>query len=227
MALRPSKETIPAQLTERLWFPDPRRALSGAHNGLLAFDGDLSVERLLLAYRSGIFPWTVNPVTWWSPDPRGIFELGEFHVSRSLARTLRRAPFEVTRDRDFRGVITACATQPRRGSWISAEFIDAYTRLHEAGHAHSVECWQNGMLVGGVYGVSVGGLFAGESMFHQATDASKVALHHLVEHLRERGFLLFDTQMVTPVTLALGAKEISREDYLLRLAEAVRQSSKF
>ena len=145
----------------------------------------------------------------------------------SLARTLRQAPFEITRDRDFRGVISACAQQRRRGNWISAEFIAAYTRLHEAGHAHSVECWQGGVLVGGVYGVAVGGLFAGESMFHRVSDASKVALHHLIGHLRERGFTLFDTQMVTPVTKALGAKEILREEYLQRLATAVWQTCRF
>ena len=225
--MRESNETIPVLLTERLWFPDPRLALNGEHNGLLAFGGDLSVERLRLAYRSGIFPWTVNPITWWSPDPRGVFDLNEFHISRSLARTLRQTPFEITRDRDFRGVISACAQQRRRGNWISVEFTEAYTRLHEAGHAHSVECWQGGVLAGGVYGVAVGGLFAGESMFHRVSDASKVALHHLIGYLRERGFTLFDTQMVTPVTKALGAKEISREEYLQRLASAVRQTCRF
>ena len=218
----------PVQLDDRLWFPEARHAVaSGPHAGLVAFGGDLSVPRLLLAYRSGIFPWTANPVTWWSPDPRGIFELEQFHVSRSLARTLRKNPFEITFDRAFREVITACAKTPRPGGWITREFIAAYTALHEAGHAHSVECWQAGALVGGVYGVAAGGLFAGESMFHRADNASKVALFHLMLRLRERGFQLFDTQMVTPATRPLGAVEISRAKYLRRLAAALTGSPEF
>jgi leucyl/phenylalanyl-tRNA---protein transferase len=155
-----------------------------------------------------------------SPDPRGVFPLDAFHVSRSFRRTLAQAPFEVTVNRAFRDVMTGCATARRHGNWISPAFIDAYTRLHEAGHAHSVECWQDGELAGGIYGVAVGGLFAGESMFHRINDASKVALFHLVQHLRERGFVLFDIQMLTPITRQLGAVEISREDYLGRLASA-------
>ena len=218
----------PTLLDGRIEFPDPRDAVkSGPHAGLVAVGGDMSVPRLLLAYRSGLFPWTADPVTWWSPDPRGIFELDQFHVSRSLARTVRKGGFEVTFDRAFREVITACAKTRRPGGWISAEFIVAYTTLHEAGHAHSVECWQAGKLVGGVYGVAVGGLFAGESMFHRADDASKVALFHLVGRLRERGFVLFDTQMVTPVTKQLGATEISRAKYLRLLGAAVRVQAVF
>ncbi len=220
--------SAPVLLDDRLWFPDPRGAVKrGPHAGLVAIGGDLTVPRLLLAYRSGLFPWTAEPVTWWSPDPRGIFELDAFHIPRSLARTLKRGGFEVTFDRAFREVITACALTPRPGSWISPEFIAAYSALHEAGHAHSVECWRAGELVGGVYGVAVGGLFAGESMFHRATDASKVALRHLVGRLRERGFALFDTQMVTPVTRQLGATEISRTAYLRRLADAVGRDVRF
>lgn len=215
-------------LDNRLWFPDARGAARrGPHAGLVAVGGDLSVPRLLLAYRSGLFPWTADPVTWWSPDPRGIFELEGFHIPRSLARTLRKAPFTVTFDQAFRETITACAQARRPGGWISPEFIDAYTALHEAGHAHSVECWQDGNLVGGVYGVAVGGLFAGESMFHRVNDASKVALCHLVSRLRERGFTLFDTQMVTAVTRQLGAIEVSRTDYLARLGEALKREVKF
>jgi len=220
--------TQPILLDARLWFPDAREAVKrGPHAGLVAVGGDLSVPRLLLAYRSGLFPWTADPVTWWSPDPRGIIELDAFHVSRSLARTLRKGGDEITFDRAFRAVITACAKTRRPGGWISPEFITAYTALHEAGHAHSVECWRAGELVGGVYGVAVGGLFAGESMFHRADDASKVALFHLVGRLRERGFTLFDTQMVTPVTRQLGATEISRAAYLRRLAEAVTRDARF
>ena len=218
----------PILLDQRLWFPDPRDAVKrGPHAGLVAVGGDLSVPRLLLAYRSGLFPWTANPVTWWSPEPRGVFELDRFHIGRTLARVLRQGRFEVTFDRAFREVITACATVRRPGGWISPEFIAAYTALHEAGHAHSVECWLGGKLVGGVYGVSVGGLFAGESMFHRADDASKVALAHLVGRLRERGFGLFDTQMVTPATRQLGAVEIPRAAYLCRLAEAVTRDVRF
>ena len=151
---------MPAILTQRLWFPDPRLA-SKNDNGLLAVGGDLSVERLLLAYRNGIFPWSVDPISWWSPDPRGVFEMPHFHTPRSLARTLRKQIFEVTRDQAFRRVMQGCANRDCSGTWIGPEFIEAYVRLHEAGHAHSVECWQNGALVGGIYGVAVGGLFAG------------------------------------------------------------------
>ena len=254
----------PTILDHRLAFPDPRGA---AKDGLVAIGGDLSVERLLLAYRSGIFPWTVNPISWWSPNPRGIFELENFHVPRRLAQTLRKCvhqptpssskegstelrlvpllggvrggfisnsksvkdSFVVTRDRAFRQVMEGCAA-PARGrgqTWISPEFITAYTRLHEAGHAHSVECWRGEELVGGIYGVSVGGLFAGESMFHRADNASKITLVHLIEHLCERGFVLFDLQMVTTATDALGAVKIPRAEYLTRLAKAVELKCEF
>lgn len=213
-------------LDHRLWFPDPRRARS---DGLVAIGGDLSVERLLLAYRSGVFPWSAEPITWWSPEPRAVFDLEAIHVSRSLARSLRKGGFEISFNRDFPAVIAACAAAPRRegGTWISPAFIAAYGALHRAGHAHSVEVWRNGELVGGIYGVAAGGLFAGESMFHRVTDASKVALVHLAARLRERGFRLFDTQMVTPVTESLGAKTIPRGLYLLRLKEATALSCRF
>ena len=214
-------DPIPAILTQRLWFPDPRLALKN-DGGLVAVGGDLLVKRLLLAYRSGIFPWSVDPITWWSPDPRGIFELRQFHTPRSLVRTLRKQIFEVTRDQAFLQVMKRCANRGPSGTWIGPEFIEAYMRLHEAGHAHSVECWQNGELVGGIYGVTLGGLFAGESMFHTVSDTSKVALHHLVQHLLQQGFALFDIQMVTPIARQLGAVEISRAEYLKRLAGAVK-----
>lgn len=211
-------------LDKRLWFPDPRAALKlGSLNGLVAVGGDLSPERLLLAYRLGIFPWSVDPITWWSPDPRGIIELNGFHVSRSLQKKMAKGAFRITRDTAFRAVIEACAQPaPGRGStWISPQFIEAYVALHQAGHAHSVECWLQDQLVGGIYGVRMGGAFAGESMFHRVTDASKIALFHLVEHLRERQFQLFDIQMVTPHTQQFGASAIPRDDYLKRLASAV------
>jgi leucyl/phenylalanyl-tRNA---protein transferase len=217
---------MPAILDEQLRFPDPHTADG---DGLVAIGGDLSVERLRLAYRSGIFPWTVNPISWWSPDPRGIFELEKFHVPRSLQKFLRKQTFEITIDRAFREVMQACAAPGpgRRGVWITPEFIDAYTRLHEAGDAHSVECWREGELVGGIYGVSLGGFFAGESMFHRVTNASKVALGHLVGHLRERGFTLFDIQMITPATRQLGAVEITRDEYLQRLKRAAQMNCTF
>lgn len=201
-------------------FPDPR---SASAEGLVAVGGDMSVARLLAAYRSGIFPWTARPVTWWSPDPRGIFELEQFHVAKSLARTIRQSIFRVTIDSAFREVMDGCAA-PARGrqeTWVTPEFIKAYTRLHEQGHAHSVECWAGERLAGGIYGVALGGFFAGESMFHRESDASKVALYHLIHHLRERDFALFDIQMLTPITRQLGAIEISRKEYLKRLADAV------
>jgi leucyl/phenylalanyl-tRNA--protein transferase len=217
---------VPAILDERLRFPDPRTA---GNDGLVAIGGDLSVERLRLAYRSGVFPWTVNPISWWSPNPRAIIELDQFHIAHSLAKFMRKQPFEITRDRAFRQVMEACAEPApgRTGVWITPEFVEAYTRLHQAGNAHSVECWRGGELVGGIYGVSAGGLFAGESMFHRATNASKVALCHLVERLRERGFVLFDIQMITPATRQLGAMEISRAEYLTRLKRAVQLDGVF
>ena len=214
-------------LTERqLSFPDPREA---APEGLVAIGGDLSVPRLLSAYRSGIFPWTVKPITWWSPDPRAIFELDQFHVSKNLAKVIRQNVFQITMDRAFREVMAGCAEQGRgrRETWITPEFIEAYTRLHQQGHAHSLECWREEQLVGGIYGVALGGFFAGESMFHRESNASKVALFHLVQHLRKRDFTLFDIQMLTPITRQLGGVEISREEYLKRLAKAVRKPCAF
>lgn len=220
----------PPNLDHRLWFPDPRQAARvGACDGLVAIGGDLSVPRLLLAYRQGIFPWTGDPITWWSPDPRAVFELEHFHVSRSLRRTMHRGEFTLTVDRAFRAVMEGCAepSPRRRTTWVSPLFIDAYTRLHAQGHAHSIECWRAGHLVGGVYGVAIGGFFSGESMFHRAADASKVALHFLVQHLLSRGFTLFDIQMLTPVTQRLGATTITRDHYLERLSQAVSLSRTF
>ena len=217
---------MPILLNKNTAFPDP--SLADA-DGLVAIGGDLGTERLLAAYRQGIFPWTADPITWWSPDPRAIFELDGFHVPQSLARIIRRGRFEATIDQSFRAVMEGCAAPApgRGGAWITEEFIEAYTRLHRLGHAHSVECRLKGELVGGIYGVTIGGLFAGESMFHRVNDASKVALHHLVRHLRERGFALFDIQMVTPATKPLGAIEIPRREYLQRLSAAVKMKCSF
>ncbi len=213
-------------LNRQLRFPDPRDA---DMEGLVAIGGDMSVERLLLAYRSGIFPWTVDPVSWWSPDPRAVMELDGFHVSRSLARVLRQQRFRPTTDEAFREVMEGCAhpAPGRRKTWITPEFIAAYTRLHAQGKAHSLECWKDDRLVGGVYGVAIGGFFAGESMFHRETDASKAALYYLVEHLRAKGFQLFDIQMLTPITTQLGGVQIPREEYLARLAKAVEVNCEF
>lgn len=215
---------FPPILDDSLDFPDPRNAVeTGEFQGLVAIGGDLSVPRLLKAYRAGIFPWTSPLITWWSPDPRAIIELDQFHIPRSVKRLLRKKPFEVTIDQAFKSVIEGCAAPApqRRKTWISNQFIQAYTQLHHAGHAHSVECWRDRQLAGGIYGVSIGGLFAGESMFHRVTGASKVALVHLVEHIRARGFTLFDVQITTPTTALFGAINVSRDDYLQRLAKAV------
>jgi len=191
-------------------------------NGLVAVGGDLTPRSLLQAYRRGIFPWFSegDPIFWWSPDPRAIFELDGLHVSRRLQRTIRGCKFTLTANRDFGGVIRGCANRVE-GTWITAEMIEAYERLHQLGHAHSVEVWHGGTLAGGIYGVAIGGFFAGESMFTRVRDASKVALVWLVERLRQRGFQLFDTQFVTEHTTGMGAKQIPREEYLQRLKRAI------
>jgi len=211
---------------DSLSFPDHRAA---NRDGLLALGGDLSLARLLLAYRSGIFPWTDDPLTWWSPDPRAIFDIESFHPPKRLESKLRQHPFKITLDHDFHAVIQACAEPApgRESTWISPRFVEAYTELHRAGIAHSVEVWQNDQLAGGIYGVAIQSFFAGESMFHRVTDASKIALCHLMDHLRSRGFKLFDTQVLSPLTARLGAIEIRRSDYLERLATALRLPAEF
>ncbi len=192
--------------------------------GLVAVGGDLGPERLLDAYRHGVFPWYDEnmPICWWSPDPRAVFDLETFRPSRRLARTYRNGRFDFTVDQNFAGVIRGCADRPEEGTWITPEMIEAYERLHHWGHAHSVEAWQEGELVGGIYGVTIGGFFAGESMFFRRRDASKVALVYLIDRLRLRGFTLFDTQFITEHTASLGAVEVSRREYLRRLRAAIR-----
>ena len=196
--------------------------------GLVGFGGELSPQWLLDAYRHGIFPWPITdfeaPLAWWSPDPRAVIEFDRFHVSRRLRRTCRGAKFEVTRNLDFAGVIRGCAMAPGRlnQTWLTPEMIEAYIRLHSLGHAHSVEVWYGHELAGGVYGVAIGAMFAAESKFYRVRDASKVALVHLVEHLRESQFTLLDIQQLTPHTAQFGASEIPRSEYLARLAEALR-----
>jgi len=217
---------FPALLDERLCFPNPALADSA---GLVAVGGDFSVERLVLAYRTGVFPWTANPITWWSPDPRAILDLNSLHVPRSLEKILRRNGFHFTCDKAFAEVIAGCA-EPAPGrmeTWIEPEFIEAYCELHRQGYAHSVECWWDDKLAGGIYGVTVGGLFAGESMFHRVSNASKAALWFLVQHLRKRGFVMFDIQMLTPVTSQMGGQNIRRAEYLRRLKVAVDKPARF
>ncbi len=190
-------------------------------DGLLALGGDLSPQRLLTAYRRGIFPWYSEgqPILWWSPDPRLVLEPDGLRISRSLRKTLRREPFRVSIDEDFRAVIEACAA-PRRdggGTWLTREMIDAYDGLHRLGHAHSVECRQNDVLVGGLYGVSVGRVFFGESMFSVVSDASKVALVYLVRHLQAWDFRLLDCQIDSEHLRRLGAKEMPRAEFIAQL----------
>ncbi len=210
----------------RIHFPDVSRA---DPDGLVAVGGDLSVGRLLAGYRSGIFPWTDRPLTWWSPDPRAVFEMEQFHVPRRLSQKLRQGKFSFTVNQAFAEVIRGCArpAMGREHTWISPRFIKAYCELHRQGYAHSVEVWQDGELVGGLYGVAIGGFFAGESMFHLVSDASKAALVFTVDRLIERGFLLFDTQVATPTTRQMGAIDISRDEYLERLPDALSGSASF
>ncbi len=202
-------------------FPDPR----SARGDIVAIGEDLSVETLRDAYRHGIFPWPHDelPLPWFSPRRRAVIIFDELHVGRSLRKSARRAGVQFTIDAAFDRVIRACAAVPRRegeGTWIGPEIIRAYARLHRAGDAHSVEVWDHDQLVGGLYGVDSGGLFTGESMFHQRPDASKLALLHLVEHLRARGSTWLDCQIMTPHMKALGAREIPRARFLDLLAEA-------
>jgi leucyl/phenylalanyl-tRNA--protein transferase len=188
----------------------------------------LTPSLLLIAYSQGIFPMAnrAGGIDWFDPDPRAILPLDDsLHISRSLARTLRRKPFEIKVDAAFREVMLACAQ--RENTWIGGEFIEAYSQLHQLGFAHSVEAWLDGKLVGGLYGVSLGGLFAGESMFSRVKDASKVALAHLTDRLRTGGFVLHDVQMMTPHLRRFGAILIPREAYKARLAEALKVNATF
>jgi len=189
----------------------------------VAITPDLTAERLLDAYPKGIFPWTENPVTWWSPDPRGVLPLDQLHVPRRLEQTIRSGKFRFTINQAFEEVIRCCAepAPAREPSWIGPAFIKAYTDLHARGFASSYEAWHGNRLVGGLYGVKMGSFFAGESMFHRARDASSAALVLAARTLREQGCQLFDLQMVTPHTARFGAVEISRKDYLKLLKTAV------
>ena len=202
-------------------FPPVERALKNP-NGLLAAGGELTVPRLLEAYRRGIFPWysSAEPVLWWSPDPRMVLYCEELNVPRSLAKSVRNKGYEVRVDTAFEAVLAGCADRPE-GTWLGRPMCAAYLRLHRAGYAHSFETWLGGDLVGGLYGVALGRMFYGESMFSRATDASKVALVKLVAMLKARGFPLIDCQMRTGLLASLGAREIPRRAFLRTLAPLV------
>jgi leucyl/phenylalanyl-tRNA--protein transferase len=210
-------------LPEEAVFP-PLDAALAEPNGLLAAGGDLQPQRLLAAYRRGIFPWysAGEPILWWSPDPRMVLFPGELKISRSLAKTLRKSGYEVRLDTAFDAVVGACAGKPREGqsgTWITAEMQAAYRALHSLGYAHSVETWIDGTLAGGLYGIAIGRAFYGESMFADVRDASKIALAHLCAHLKLRGFGIIDCQMETAHLASLGARPISRQHFSARLDE--------
>jgi len=201
---------------------------SASPEGLLAVGGDLRPERLLEAYRHGIFPWYNDdqPILWWSPDPRAVLFPDKLHVSRSLERAIRRGDFRVTFDTCFRDVMTQCAgprpQYPEGGTWITSAMVQAYSALHDLGYAHSIEIWKDEKLVGGLYGVAIGGAFFGESMFSHVADASKVALVLLLRQLRAWGFTLFDCQQSSPHVTRFGAESIPRREFLDHLAAAVK-----
>lgn len=215
-------------LPEAYVFPDPNDA---EVDGILAVGGDLSPQRLVLAYSVGVFPWPIAdmPLAWFSPDPRMLLDFADLRLTRSLRRSLRR-PWRRTIDRDFRSVIRACSAVTRKGetgTWITEDMIAAYERLHELGFAHSVEVWgEDDRLIGGLYGVSIGDVFVGESMFHHARDASKVAFATLAAHLATQDFAFLDCQLHTPHLERLGAQEWPRRAYLDRLSAAVTQPTR-
>lgn len=205
-------------LTEKLWFPEVSEADS---DGLLAVGGDLSVERLKLAYRSGIFPWygDAQPIMWWSPNPRMVLFPDKLYVSKNLQKKIKKGIFTVTYNTNFSEVIRQCANVPRPdqgGTWITEEMETAYNLLHRLGIATSVEVWLDGQLVGGLYGIDLPDkkVFCGESMFSQVSDASKIALYYLVEELKKKNYQIIDCQMYTEHLERMGAEEISREEFL-------------
>lgn len=204
------------QLTDKLLFPPPQLA---EEDGLLAIGGDLSSERLLEAYSKGIFPWYVesSPILWWSPDPRLVLFPEELRISRSLKQLIKKDFFKITTDKAFEEVINNCANIQRKGSygtWLTNDMIYAYIKLHQLGYAHSVESWHEGQLVGGLYGVALGGVFFGESMFTKMSNASKVAFVKTVEMLKSQGFVIIDCQVVTKHLINMGARTIPRSQFL-------------
>jgi leucyl/phenylalanyl-tRNA--protein transferase len=215
------------KLPDECIFPPPELA---EDNGLLAVDGDLSEQRLLTAYSMGIFPWFSegDPILWWSPDPRLVLFPSEFKVSRSLRQTINKDIFKVTMDTAFQEVIINCANVHRQsdgGTWITVEMIDAYIRLHHSGYAHSIEAWSDGELVGGLYGVSLGSVFFGESMFANKSNASKVAFSKLVDCLTKWNFSVIDCQITTPHLQSLGAREIPRSEFLELVQAGLNKST--
>ena len=213
------------QLTDKVTFPDPRLA---DESGILAIGGDLNPERLLLAYRMGIFPWfnDDDPLLWWSPDPRMVLFPDHLKISKSMKQVMRSNAFTVTIDTNFRSVITNCQQQPRPGqdgTWITSDILEAYIKLHEMGHAHSIEVWQNNELVGGLYGVALGTCFTGESMFSKASNASKAGFIYLVELLRKKNYKMIDCQLYTKHLASLGAFEIDRSQFLNKLIQCLDQ----
>lgn len=220
--------SLPAQLDSRSppWFPDPGQA---DDEGLVAMGGDLSAERLLLAYRQGIFPCYGDdtPPLWWSPNPRATIDPEQLHISRRLARRIRNDDFCLSFDQDFPAIIQACGENRSDGRWILPEMVSAYTALHEEGHAHSVEIRQGPDLIGGLYGVRIGRLFAAESMFHRQTDASKVALAIAVTLFFRRGIEIFDVQFESPHLISMGAFTIAREKYLTLAKRATEEPLQF
>ena len=215
-------------LTDKIEFPPPHLA---SKEGLLAIGGDLSRERLLLAYRMGIFPWFSDdePILWWSPDPRLVLYPNEIKISKTLKKIMKKGLFKVTMDSAFVQVINQCAQiriQNNQGTWILEDMIDAYCKLHESGFAHSVEAWYQGELAGGLYGVSLGNCFFGESMFTRISNASNVALVTLVEYLNTLSFDIIDCQLTTEHLLRFGAKEIPRAAFLNQLEESLKASTK-
>ncbi|HEB50935.1 MAG TPA: leucyl/phenylalanyl-tRNA--protein transferase [Desulfobulbus sp.] len=213
------------QLPRDIIFPLPEHA---EPDGLLAVGGDLSPARLLAAYSQGIFPWYSEgePILWWSPTPRLVLYPDEFHLPRRLARTIRKHTFRVSADTAFREIMENCAqvrTESGEGTWITGEMLEAYCHLHELGFAHSVECWQDGRLAGGLYGVCLDRVFFGESMFTRIRDASKVALAHLVDHLRAIGIRMIDCQMTTSHLLRFGAREVDRQRFQDELQELIQE----
>ena len=202
---------------DRSAFPDVELAMTDP-NGLLAVGGDLSTERLLIAYRSGIFPWysAGQPMMWWSPNPRSVLFLNSLRISRSLKKSLRNLDYELRLNSNFDQVLKNCATSRRDGlgTWITIEMASAYTRLHRAGHAHSIEVWQGNKLVGGLYGIGIGKIFFGESMFSRVNDASKIALTALVKHLQQHHFAFIDCQVESPHLTSLGARGIERTQFI-------------
>ena len=205
-------------------FPDPAQA---EPDGLLAVGGDLCVDRLLIAYSQGIFPWYSQgmPILWWSPDPRPVIEPSHLHVPRRLERFLHKHPFQVTVNRNFYGVIRSCATMSRGdecGTWLVPEMMAAYENLHKQGYAHSVEVWEEGVLVGGFYGVALGRIFFGESMFHYRSEAAKVGFVYFVRYLDSLGFTMIDCQQTTSHMVRFGAREIPRTDFIQRIKLGIR-----